>query len=178
MKFSESNDQLWGTYFGGAQLKHISSIEVKPWLSGEFMILGSTFSNTPASNDNSNTPCDVPNSPTFFPDCESFGLFEPFSSSGLNHEMFVAEFSNDGQLIWSTYFGGDDHEAATLQLQFKMSDIIYDKNDPHVKYIVGTTSGTDFITSSMDPPNYMQYQTFIGSTGRGFIMKLDGHTPK
>ncbi len=176
LKFNELNEQLWGTYFGGGELEHISSIEVKPSMSGEFMILGSTFSNIPASSDNSNTPCGVPNSPSFFPDCESFGMFEPFTSSGADHEMFIAEFSNAGQLIWSSYFGGQDNETSTFQLLFKMSDIIYDKNDNAVKFIVGTTSGTDFISSGISA-GYVQTQDFNGANGRAFLMRLDGHTP-
>lgn len=178
LKFNESNEQLWGTYFGGSELEHISSIEIKPSISGEFMILGSTFSSNPASSDDSNTPCGVPNAPSFFPDCESFGMFEPFNSDGFDHEMFIAEFNNSGQLIWSTYFGGQDHESSTFQLLFKMSDIIYDKNDSEVKFVIGTTSGTDFLTSALDPPSYVQNQNFIGSTGRAFVMRLNGHTPE
>lgn len=86
VQFANAGGRRWSTYLGGTDLDYAEAIHIDPL--GNVMVAGATLSNTGIS-----TP----------------GSLQP--TSGGNFDAFIAKYSNIGQKIWGTYFGGalNDH---------------------------------------------------------------------
>jgi hypothetical protein len=134
--FDGSNAQFWGTYFGGPQYEVFSDLGIGA--GNSVLLVGSTGSPTPASSNGANTPCDVPGSNIYFPDCNPGGgaYTQAFSSGTSNFdEGIIVEFDTDGALAWSTYFGGAGAENAK---DFR-TKIAFDPSNTRRFYIYGST---------------------------------------
>lgn len=118
----------WGTFFGGSQEDEIWGLEVDH--KNKVVVAGRTFSSS---------------------NIVTAGAFETtYNDSG---QGFVAKFTDSGQIVWSTYFGGNGR-AQCLGVSTDSSENIF---------ITGTsTAHSGLVTSGA-------YQ----STGFGFVAKMD-----
>jgi gliding motility-associated-like protein len=84
-KFSPTGALLWSTYFGGSDAEAIKALKADN--AGNVFGCGETFS----------TDLPTLNSGSYFD-----GIFNGF------RDPFLVKFDNAGNLLWSTYFGGND----------------------------------------------------------------------
>jgi len=87
-KFSSSGNLIWSTYFGGSGEEWAHSIVIDNL--GNLNIVGETRSSSGIA---------------------SIGAYQT-SLRGFE-DAFIAKFTNSGNLIWSTYFGGESDEHGT-----------------------------------------------------------------
>lgn len=87
-KFNESGQRLWSTYFGGDDEEIIYDINSDN--SGSIVVVGTTKSTTGIATTGAHQT----------------------SFSG-NVDSFIAKFDENGNLLWSTYFGGSAYDKAT-----------------------------------------------------------------
>lgn len=95
---------------------------------------------------------------------DTISLFQ-FATSGAHqtgygggsYDGFIAKFSPQGQLVWGTYFGGENYDA--------IESIVSDKNN--ALYITGTTQSTTQIATLNVP------QTALSNTTDVFISKFN-----
>jgi hypothetical protein len=90
LKFTNSGNLLWATYYGGSSDDVGFSICAD--LAGNVFVTG--FANS------TNFP--VQNAGTFFQ-----GIF-----GGGNNDVFMLKFDNNGNRLWATYYGGTDDEVS------------------------------------------------------------------
>jgi len=83
-KFSGSGSLLWSTFFGGSDLEVSRDISVAG--DGSCYVIGSTLSND-------------------FPTKNAYS-----SNLNGNEDTFLAKFSTNGSLLWSTYLGGSEED--------------------------------------------------------------------
>ena len=130
--FSEESGELeYGSYFGGSGNDLIKSAVFLPNSSG-FVIAGHTYSD------------DFPVTPDAH-QTEYQG----------DADGFIARFSESGQMLWSTYFGGSDQETL-LDMAVDSSDFIY---------ITGYTQSSGLATEGT-------HQTTMEGRS-GFLTKFD-----
>ncbi|HUT81224.1 MAG TPA: SBBP repeat-containing protein [Candidatus Bathyarchaeia archaeon] len=129
-KFSASDSLLWSTYLGGNDSDGGNSLAVA--LDGSCYIIGSTLS-------------------TNFPTFNAFNS----TKSGSDYEIFIAKFSSNGTLLWSTYFGGN---------YWNIGRSIAVSSDGSC-YITGWTYSTNF-------PTLNAYNSTYGGLGDAFVAKF------
>lgn len=135
-KFSSNGNFLWGTYFGGSNYDDIYGVQSDS--SNNLYFAGIT-----SSVDFETTP----------------NAFQTIKNNGTDACIF--KLSKNGQLLWSTYLGGDGDDSATR--------IYIDKNN-NVTTLINTISDTltliaDTIFSN-HPINFEKvYITTIDSSG-------------
>lgn len=87
LKFNNSGQRLWATYYGGSDRDFGNSITIDPY--GNIFITGSSYS-------------------TDFPTYNSGGgayYQDSINSSSHTEDVIVLKFSDLGQILWSTYYG-------------------------------------------------------------------------
>jgi len=152
LAFSAEDGTLsWGTYFGGESFETAQDIAVHD--DGTIFITGYT-----ASLNDISTP----------------GSFQETSNG--NEDFYLASFSPDGLLIWSTYIGGSDIELFGSNVLVKDDHLIFGANvksedmeivgmafspvvqeefiDPSVGYLSKFTLDGEVIWSTYSNPNY------------------------
>jgi hypothetical protein len=132
LKIDENVQIEWATYFGGSVLESGNHIEIDS--NGFLYIAG----------------------PTQSPDGIAFGNSFLASHQGSN-DCFISCFTNAGDLVWSTYYGGFNSESVR-DIAIKDSVIL----------LLGTTrseSGITFESNSYQP-------TYSGGTNDGFLLEL------
>jgi len=82
-KFNENGNIIWGTYAGGENLDHLTSIAVKD---NYLVVGGNTLS---------------------FNNISTSGVFQENHNAITLSDGMVYKFSNNGNRIWSTYYGGE-----------------------------------------------------------------------
>jgi uncharacterized protein (TIGR02145 family) len=135
-KFDSNGIRLWGTYYGGDGSEQNGSCVIDG--SGNVYIDGLTN-----SQNNFTSP----------------GAFQSTFGGGIN-DAFLVKFSNGGQRLWATYYGGFDDDAGGGCSIDSLKNII----------MVGRTNSVNGISS----PGC--YQPDLGSNtwpGDGFIVKFD-----
>lgn len=124
--------RVWGTYYGGNQSDNGASVsldnELNSYLCG----------NTSSSNNIATT-----------------GSFQQFFGGGSN-DGFLTKYNSEGNILWSTYFGGENYDAAEL--------CIAKNNDVVVMGFTGSPSGISTVGAH-------QYE-YGGGTGDAFIAKF------
>ena len=106
--------ELWATYFGGNNTDVITDAIV---INGFIYVTGTTNS---------------PNS------ISSGSIHQPSKSAGT--DAFLAKFDADGNLIWSTYYGGNNNDNSTC--------MVFDPESSHV-VIAGFSSSTNLILTNL-----------------------------
>lgn len=101
----------WSTYFGGTDYEFISKITTGP--SGDVYVCGSTFSP------------DFPITP---------GAYDTAINGSFTEDIFISRFDPEGNLIWSTYYGGSQPDIA--------KDIAVDENEDI--HVFGHSISSDF----------------------------------
>ncbi len=130
VKLNSNGVRQWGTYFGGPQSEQ--NINLVLDRTGNIIIGGTTRSKSGVSTTGA------------------------FRDENLASEAtaFIAKFTNDGDLLWSTYFGGEKHASIT--------GVATDGNNNI--YIAGSTESTSDIATS---------NAFQESPNNSFIAKFN-----
>ncbi len=130
-KFDKDGHRKWGTYFGG--VSEDQSYAIKTNSKGEIYIVGSTYS--------------------YYKIGTSDGHQEFPSYIGMNG--FLAKFNNTGNIIWSTFYSGDNN--------VEMYNL--DVNDEGDIFVAGHTNSTKNIATPQTYKPYhntnFYYETFI-----------------
>ncbi|MEP7320971.1 MAG: SBBP repeat-containing protein [Saprospiraceae bacterium] len=139
VKFNNQGKRIWGTYLGGPDFDFGQSIALDS--KGNIFICGGT-----RSTSNFTTP----------------GTHQPTFGGG-THDAFLAKFTNDGTLLWSTYIGGGNGEESANSLVVNKLDQIL---------ITGWTESLNNIST----PG--AHQVNSGGTTDIFLMKFDNNGVK
>jgi hypothetical protein len=148
MKFTSSGSKVWGTYFGGSNEDKALSLAIDK--SNNIYITGVTKSTSGIA---------------------STGAHQTVYGGGV-WDVLLAKFDNNGNRLWSTYYGGSDQESG--------ADIALDKDDN--VYLTGaglsnnamTTTGayqtanmgnSDLYIAKFSSQGSLLWGTYYGSTG-------------
>ncbi len=112
-EFDFQGNRLWATYFGGTYVERNYSADLDT--NDNIYIAGNTASIIGLATN---------------------GAYQQYISSG--DDAFMAKFSNTGQLMWSTYYGGNNHELITT---IKV-------DDSNKVYVTGHTLSSDLPCSA------------------------------
>lgn len=99
VKFNPQGNIVWGTYFGGFGEDKIKAIDIDN--NDNLYIIGYTLSNT---------------------NIATIGAFQ--EGLGGNRDAFISRFSEDGNLVWSTYLGGNETDEGN-EIAFDSQNYIY-----------------------------------------------------
>jgi gliding motility-associated-like protein len=131
-KVSKDGNLLWSTFFGGENLDNVQNVKV---FNNNIYFVGSTTSNSSISN--------IP-------------AFQPNKKDST--DAFVGKLDNSGNLIWSSYFGGNNHDYG-VDLFFELDSNLY---------VIGTTFSPDL--PFIDTVN--SYQKTLNGLSDVFITKI------
>lgn len=122
-------------------------------------VVGHNQSSTYASN-----TCAVPTNPnTEFPKCHPGGVYHQVSYGGGSSDGFLTTFNSSNQLVWSTYFGGNDQD--------EIHSVSYDGANDRL-YFTGTTySNSGFPIADPATGNYQQ-NSISGFARDAYIARL------
>lgn len=170
VEFNSTNDastnQLWGSYFGGSGSDDFSTVKIGA--NNSVFVSGSTLSTVAASSYGGNPPCGVPNSNTYFPDCNPGGVYyHGYAGTGVDNDAIIVEFDQNSLLQWSTYFGGEGNEESAII----KNSITFDPNNLNILYLVGKTSKLTGFPTVGGGTDYLQTTNF--SSERAFIAKFN-----
>jgi hypothetical protein len=130
VKFDTNGVRQWGTYYGGSNTDNSYSV----------VAFGNDVYFTGHSSSNNNI--------------SDSAAYQP-SNSG-NSDSYIAKFSNTGQKIWGTYYGGTSQENGE-KICAAFGDL----------FICGSTSSTNAISSAG------AYQQSFGGNWDAFIARFD-----
>jgi len=139
VKFNSSGVRQWGTYFGGEDRDYASELDID--INDNIYIVGTTSSKTNiAINSNFQTELSYAASPY-----------------GINSDAFITKFNKNGNLIWSTYVGGDGNDNL---------------NAITVKDSYLVAGGSTKSTNNMATPGVFQEKPNSTFLGDGYICKF------
>jgi hypothetical protein len=154
VKFSSSGALIWATYFGGSNIENAYSVKCD--LAGNVYIGGSTRS----------------------PD--SVATLGAYSTSlnvtGISDD-FLAKFRSNGNILWSTYFGGNGAESGVFGLDCDTSMNVYITGNTSSTSGIATSGthqfafgggGTDCYLSKFSSNGNIQWSTYYGGTGSDY----------
>ncbi|HYV95598.1 MAG TPA: SBBP repeat-containing protein [Chitinophagales bacterium] len=152
LKFDSSGNRTWATYFGGDNQDRAISAAINP--SGNLFVTG--FTNSSAN----------------FPLQSGGSAYFDSTFNGGTSDMFISKFSNTGDLIWSTYYGGsgEDHGISVtadaagnvfLTGETFSADFPLQNNSTYYDSLM---SGTDAFMLKFDTVGNLIWSTFYGGT--------------
>ncbi len=170
-ELNSSNEVIWATYFGGNGPDNFSSVAIGE--DNSVLVSGSTLSINAASLDMGSTPCNVPDSPIYFPDCNPGGgaYHSTYNGTGADEDAIIVQFDQNSALEWSTYFGGEGNETAYSGISVLKNAVAVNPNDPSIVYLVGGTGDLEGFPTMGSDPEYYQTESILGR--RAFIAKFN-----
>ncbi len=163
IKFSDADNVLWSTFFGGDEGERISDLALLD--NDRIAIVGITES-TVADNPSTGTPCVALNNGKF-PDCDPGNGYYDASYNGGSTDGFFAIFNSSNQLEWSSYFGGSAAD-------YIGANSISSTYSPSSKYFVTGHTGSQ--TTFPTTPHGSYNQVYAGGNTDVFIAEFDGYT--
>lgn len=147
MKFHKYGGLIWSTYFGGEEEDIAHDVYVDT--SFNIFIAGTTFSTTGI--------------------IDSTGYQDTLAGNG---DGFLAKFNANGELLWSTYFGGDNLDQA-LKLSTDYLENLYVAGETHSTSGIATpNSAQEFLQGDKDgfvakfnPSGTLIWSSYIGGSG-------------
>ncbi|MHA1187581.1 MAG: SBBP repeat-containing protein [Candidatus Heimdallarchaeota archaeon] len=158
-KFASNGTLLWSTYFGGNETDIAYSIAVAS--DGSCYIAGVTNS-------------------------EDLPILNAFDDTLGVYDIFLAKFSNEGALLWSTYFGGSNIDGfGSCDLAVGIDDSCYITGSTFSEdlpvlnaYDDSFNGGRDFIIARFDASGMLLMSSYLGGDeiddGRGIAITSDG----
>ena len=138
VKFNNFGQLIWGTYFGGNGNDSINGIDIDS--NNNIYIVGVTDSTT---------------------NIATAGSYQQTNAG--NKDFFIASFSQNGNILWSTYYGSTNDEndtpLITGSVSYKRVQICHDKLNSF--YISGYSFSNDLGTIGTFQPNKQQSQNII-----------------
>jgi len=152
-KLQAINEPYWITYFGGTNSEIFSNISLDR--NNDIIAVGSTFS------------YNLPTNPNAFQ-----------KNNNGNNDIYVAKFDFKGNLLWSTYIGGNNWEYAYGMKIDKFNRIwivgeTRSSNFPINSSFVRKESGYDGIIICFDEDGKLIYSTQIGGNDYDSYLDLD-----
>lgn len=148
IKYNTNGILQWGTYFGGTNVEAVYSIYVEP--NGAIYVGGDTFSTS---------------------NIASAGAHQTTYGGGID-DAFIFKFNSSGQRIWSTYFGGTEHEiVGALTLDGNGNVIICGHTEStnaiatSGAYNTIYASAYDVYVAKFNSAGVLQWGTYYGDTG-------------
>ena len=148
IKYNSNGIVQWGTYFGGTDVEAAYSIYVEP--SGGIYVGGDTFSTT---------------------NIASAGAHQTVYGGGIDDAMLF-KFNATGQRIWSTYYGGTQHEIIGALTVDGNGDVVICGHTESANAIatLGTyntiySSAYDVYIAKFNSGGVLQWGTYYGDTG-------------
>ncbi|MEM5880938.1 MAG: SBBP repeat-containing protein [Candidatus Aenigmatarchaeota archaeon] len=159
LKFSNSGVRLWATYYGGSGSECIRAYQtgVRPVCSittdgqGNVFVVGSIYGST--------------NFPTYNPGGGAYYDNTCGTDGNCNYggdyyfDFFILKFSNSGQRLWATYYGGGSDDYAYSVATDGQGNV----------FVTGTTGSTDFPTYN---PGGGAYYDGTNNSWDAFILKF------
>ena len=125
VKFTKDGVRLWGTYYGGNGNDYINGINIDE--NNRIYLNGAT-------------------------DSKDLPLKNPFqNTNGGLYDLFFTSFLSNGNLNWSTYFGGNENDFGNLVLNLK--EINQSPQNTYL-YFIGSTFSTNLGSQGVHKPNY------------------------
>jgi hypothetical protein len=172
IKFDNTGNILWGTYFGGNAQEQGRSITTDK--NGNIIIGGFTTS-------------------TSFPVLNAGGYFKSTAYSTANPgDTYIAKFTSSGVLLWSTFFGGtqSDTYSSSDNLDTDTCGNIYLAFESHSRNLPFTqpcdggyfdnsldtsvnTGNRDICLARFTPSGALSWCTYIGGSGDDFRSPID-----
>ena len=137
LKFDNSGNRLWATFYGGANSDYGSAIKLDEF--GNIFLVGSTQSSNFLTQD--------------------IGAYYQNVFTG-SSDAFIIKFDNLGNLIWSTLYGGNEYDVASLLSIDSFNNI----------FVIGETQSADLPTQ--DAGTFFQ-EFYVGEDRDAFILKFD-----
>lgn len=148
VKFSNSGELLWSTYFGGEKADSGYAVAIDS--SNNIILTGSTTSSD-------------------FPTLNAFN-----STFNMGGDAFVSKFSSSGSLLWSTFIGGDYYEQADALVVDSSDNVIitgvtFSANFPTLNAFDNTYNNfTDTFVTKFSKNGSLIWSTYLG----GFLTDI------
>lgn len=147
LKFNETDQLIWSTYFGGSDIDQMSKLKIGP--NNHLFIVGHTSSKD-------------------FPIVEKAGAYNnPVIAPEDFYQASIMEFDESLNLVWSTYFGGTRNEYIR-SLNWDASDNLY---------IVGETESPDMPALELPGAYFCSElgNEVVQYLSDGFILRFDAN---
>lgn len=148
IKYNSNGIMQWGTYFGGTDVEAVYSLYVEP--TGAIYVGGDTFSNN---------------------NIASAGAHQVTYGGGID-DAFLFKFDATGQRIWSTYFGGTEHEIVGALTVDGNGNVIICGHTESTNAIATTGAyntiyalAYDVYIAKFNSNGVLQWGTYYGDTG-------------
>ncbi|RLD58267.1 MAG: hypothetical protein DRJ05_08300 [Bacteroidetes bacterium] len=156
VKMTKDGDRLWGTYLGGMNFDAAYSISIDN--QNNILICGKTI-----SLENFSTP----------------GCHQPNYGGSVYGDGFYAKFNSNGELLYCTYYGGEDYDAA-YAVKTDSKGYVYVAGHSHSITNIGTPgthqpynyNGVDAFIVKFDSVGVRQWGTYFGGSGTDDIFDI------
>ncbi|MGK4569083.1 hypothetical protein [Flavobacterium sp. 3HN19-14] len=158
IKFDPNGQRLWGTYYGdGSEYNHYLKVDHDD----NVYICGSTRSSTLIA-----TP----------------GSHQPQLNQNMQNpsDAYLAKFNPTGQLIWGTYYGGDEQEnLSRYTIDIDENNNVFFAGQTYSPNAISTNPPTDYSLTSccsfivkFDALGTRQWGTYFGGNIEDYLIKL------